>query len=170
MRLIGERGKDYGVTTATAHKFGCTWRTANRYVRHAKELIRADMPTVVEASRLQVRRLLTEMLYDPAEDNAGRRATLKMMIDLLGLAAPQRIETADVTRPVDPIAAYAADPGLRDRALQLERDLANAGNALGTEHAGPARFAGVPIPAAHPSAGSGGNGDANGNGKKPPDN
>lgn len=69
----------------------------------------------------------------------------------------------------DPIEAYRVDPELRKRALQLERDIADADKALGTEHAGEDRFPRLAVPAPPPSSGGNGNGDAHRDGDQSPD-
>jgi len=70
----------------------------------------------------------------------------------LGHSDRARIEVSEA--PADPLAAYAGDPELRERALQLERDLYDAGHALDTSDTGQAHLPGVGIPAAHSEAGS----------------
>lgn len=154
--LIANYGSSRGVWKRVAIKFQCGEHTAQRYVRAAKTLIGADLPTVVEAERCRVRRQLDEMI-DDAKPRL-RLAAIKVKIDLLGLAAPQRIEAAVTTTPFDPITAYQADPALRDRALQLERDIADADKTLGAINAGETRIPGMAIPPA--SAKAGGNGHA----------
>ena len=68
----------------------------------------------------------------------------------LGQADQAKIETTQ--KPFDPITLYANDPELRDRALQLERDIANADadKALGTLDAGTDRIQGLAVPPTPP--------------------
>lgn len=159
LRMICERGKTHGVPTLVARHFSCNWKTARKYVRAANALIAADLPTVVNASRLAVRRMLTDMIYE-AENDTVKLAAIKQLVDLLGLAAPHRVEASvTATAPIDPIKAYQADHELRDRALQLERDIANGISA----HAGDFGQAGYPrlaVPPAPPSSGNGRNGNS----------
>ncbi len=57
--------------------------------------------------------------------------------------------------PFDPVAAYATNPELRDRALQLERDIYDANKAVGAVDTGQARVPGVAVPAPHSGNGKG---------------
>ena len=70
----------------------------------------------------------------------------------LGQSDKVKMETTEA--PADPLAAYAGDPELRDRALQLERDLYDASNALDPSDAGKADVPGMGLPSAHSDAGS----------------
>ena len=52
----------------------------------------------------------------------------------------------------DPLAAYAKDPALLERAMQLERDIYDADKALGTVDTGETDVPGVAVPGTHPEA------------------
>ena len=65
-----------------------------------------------------------------------------------------KVETSG--EPFDPLAAYAADPELMERALRLERDTyaATTDQTMGTVDAGETGVPGVDVPAACPGDGS----------------
>ena len=75
----------------------------------------------------------------------------------LGQTDKTQIDLPDVLP--DPIEVYARDPGLMQRGLQFERDLANASAALPVDP-GPSRVSGVAVPPPPPSAAGNGNGHA----------
>ena len=96
---------------------------------------------------------------------AAKKGSVPMLIHLgkqyLGQTDRQEI-TAEVTaieRPYDPIAVFTANPALRDRAMQLERDLADATAALSI-YTGADRATRLAVPAPHSSARGSGNGTA----------
>lgn len=61
--------------------------------------------------------------------------------------------------PYDPIAVFASNPELREKALQQERDIADAQARLALD-ARPAGFPRLAVPKPPPSSGAGGNGTA----------
>lgn len=71
------------------------------------------------------------------------------------------------TKPVDVLAAYRDDPDLMQRALQVERDIADA-NTTGPLDAGADRIQGLEVPTPPPKAGGNGNGTAHRHGNQPP--
>ena len=73
----------------------------------------------------------------------------------LGQTDKLRAEIGEPGDVFDPVEAYARDPALMDRALQLERDIYDADKALDTESTGEAGVPGLAVPAAHSEAGNG---------------
>lgn len=167
--LVARAGTARGIWRAVCLEFKCGKHAARRYVRAAQTLIGADLPAVVEAERCRVRRQLDEMIDDDDATRGQRLAAIKVKIELLGLAAPQRIEAAVTTKPFDPIAAYQADPALRDRALELERDIADADKTLGSVNAGETRIPGLAVPPPPPKAGGNGHAAVDRSRMQPPD-
>ncbi len=165
--LVAEHGTPRGVWRRVAIKFKCGKGAARRYVRAAQTLIGADLPAVVHAERLRVRRQLDAMIAGAKP--RLRLAAIKIKIDLLGLAAPKRIEAEVTTKPFDPLTAYAADPALRDRALQLERDIADADKTLGAVKAGSPGIPGLAVPPASTEAGGNGHAAIDRSRLQPPD-
>jgi hypothetical protein len=96
---------------------------------------------------------LAEVMWSKAIEGDG-----KMQIHLAKqhLGHSDKV-TAEIIKPLpDPVEAYAADPGLMERGLQFERDLADASLALPLD-AGSSRISGLAVPPPPPRAG--GNGD-----------
>ena len=83
----------------------------------------------------------------------------------LGQRDKSEIDTTVTLLPDDPIAAYRANPALLDRALQLEKELADA--ATTTHHARPVVLPRLAVPQAPPSPGANGNGTAGKPGSSP---
>ena len=84
----------------------------------------------------------------------------------LGQADKTESKVEMTEKPPDPIAAYQRDKSLRDRALQLERDIANA-SAPYTGDAGTHGHSRLAVPPTSPGSRNGRNGDSNGDGQKP---
>ena len=84
----------------------------------------------------------------------------------LGQTDKTQIDLPDVLP--DPIEVYARDPGLMQRGLQFERDLANASASLPVDP-GPPGVSGVAVPRPPPAVGGNGNGHAHPPGHQPPD-
>ena len=139
-----------------AAELGCSTRTLSR--RFGRTLARARG---IGQKRLRL-----------FQWRAASKGSVPMLIHLgkQYLAQTDRHQiTADVTsteRPYDPIAVFTANPALRDRALQFERDLADATAALSVQ-LGTDRLARLAVSAPHSSPRSGGNGTADHAGQEP---
>ena len=124
--IITTTGKTRGVAPLVRAEYGCSTQTAQRIVRAAVSLVSAGLPAMVNEMRTRALLVLGRMVDDPDEDNAGVRASLKMLIDLMGLAAPTRSEIVVAERPRDTLAEFAARPDLLERQLKLEEELEDA--------------------------------------------
>ena len=156
LRTIADRGKYNGTAKAVAQEFKCGSDSARRCARAAKRLMAVDMPTVVTASRAHLRMLLAAMIRK-SQDPKTVLAAIKQMRELLGLDAPARSEVAMTGEAFDPLAAYANNPDLMERALELEREIYAADKAVAAVNTGEARVPGagtVAVPSALGDTGS----------------
>ncbi len=156
--LLCRTGRATDARGAIVKQFSCDRRTAGRYIRAAKTLIGADLPEIVQANRANVRLMLQEIIDDRKMSPTARLQALRQLVDLLGLAAPQRLAIEATAVPFDPLAAYANDPSLMERALKLEGDIYDADKALDSLNAGQNRISELAVPPAYPPPGSNGNG------------
>ncbi len=78
----------------------------------------------------------------------------------LGQADQAQLKIDSTEVPFDPVAAYANNPELLQRSLDLERDAYDASQVVDASDARPARLPGVEVSAAHSGPGSSGNGHA----------
>ena len=157
LRLICDRGGSWqGLAVKLAAEFGCNYKTAKRYIREAKTLIGADLPEATQAMRAYIRGKLFFRIENTKSEDVQLRA-VKLLMDLSGVSAPTRAEVLVTTPlPFDPTEAYAKDPALMERALQLEKDIYDADKTLAAEPTGEAGLPGVAVPATHSEARSGG--------------
>lgn len=97
---------------------------------------------------------LAEAMWETAIEGDG-----KMQIHLAKqhLGHSDKVAVGELTPLPDPVEAYAADPGLMERGLQFERDLADASAAVPID-TGPPTVPRLAVPPAPPSAGGNGNG------------
>lgn len=171
LRLICDRGGSWqGLAVKLAAEFGCNYKTAKRYIREAKTLIGADLPEATQAMRAYIRgRLFYRIEHTKSEDVELR--AIKQLTDLSGVSAPTRAEVLVTTPPpLNPVEAYANSPGLMERGLQFEEDLANATAdepATIPLHPGQNRIQGLEIPPAPPTPPAGGNGHVDKSGQEP---
>jgi len=100
---------------------------------------------------------LTEAMWDKAIEGKDGKMQIHLAKQYLGHSDRAYIELETPNNIGDPVELYASDPALMKRALQLERDIYDARNALGSEHAGTPGVSRLAVPSPPPSVG--GNGD-----------
>jgi hypothetical protein len=170
--LIARTGKVWGVISRLRERFGCSYNGANRYVRAARDRIHSSLPDLIDAVRARGLAMLTDMLDDPKETNRGRRETLKLLFDLLGVEAPKKSEVT-VRKPAGGLLqAYRDNPELKERALQFAKDLEYERRKSDTHPVGSWDSGGsrVSLPESHNGSRRGGNGHAPESGPKPSSN
>ena len=174
LRLITTTGRTRGVAILVKAEYECSIQTAQRIVRSAVALVAAGMPKMVDTVRTRAVLILDKMIDDEKETNEGIRASLKILIDLLGLAAPKRLQIDTPGEVFDPLAIYASSPELMERALLLERDAydASQNETVGAVDVGEAGVPGagaVAVPPPLAEVGRGGDEAADRSELQPPD-
>jgi len=165
LQLIdGPKVKD-GVIPLLMAEFDCSERTAQYAVHHARTLMAKRLAKHADRARIRIIAQIEAVIYDNPTTVPLHLAAISKVIDLLGVAAPQRIQAEVTAMPPDPLTAYQGDLDLRDRALQLERDIAD-GNAAHTGDTGAVGNPRLDVPAPPASSGNGRDAGANGNGQK----
>lgn len=154
LKGLGATGTTIGLAAKIMAEFEVGRGTARRILRDAKTLVKMDVPTIATIERVRMRALLSESIEATAPDSPVRITAIKAMIDLLGLAAPQQIEARVIATPFNPLDAYAGNPDLLARAMQLERDASNACDPVDAVEPGQDCFPGMAVPASPSGGGS----------------
>jgi len=160
LELIEGPGNTGNAAEELQAKYRISERQAYYDLHAARERLCASFSKKADAARLRIMAQIERVIQDNPTTVPLHLAAISKMIDLLGVAAPQKIEATVTSLPYDPIAAMTDDPELRERALELQKDIGNADEALHAESTGEDCPAGVEVPPPPPSPRSGSDGDA----------
>ena len=123
LELVDGPKVKHGVVPILMEEFEISERTAQYDIHAARGMMAEQLVKKVDRARLRIVAQLENVIWECPPTSPVHLAAIGKMIDLLGVAAPSRIEaTVETNRLPDPLAKYKGRPDLLEAALRIDHE------------------------------------------------